>query len=67
MSATLTPYCTDPDCINPRYSHHHGAPTTGADGEPECREWCGTVNGRTVHAEGCHYRQYFRRPTAPTR
>jgi len=60
MARELTPYCDDSECINPRYSHHHGAPpSTG--GEPECSEWCGTINGRTVHEETCPYRQYFHR------
>lgn len=58
MARTLTPYCNDPECINPRYSRRHEAPPD-ADGEPECSEWCGTINGRTVHEEGCPYRQYF--------
>lgn len=50
-------HCTDQDCINPRYSHRHDA--APADGEPECSEWCGTVNGRTVHQDDCPYAQYF--------
>ena len=58
MARTLTPYCNDPDCINPRYSHHHGTAAV-VNGEPECSEWCGTVNGRTVHEKDCPYRKYF--------
>ncbi len=63
MARTLTPYCNDPDCINPRYSHRH-EPMAEGNGEPECSEWCGTVNGRTVHEEDCPYRQYFHRSLA---
>lgn len=60
MSRSLTPHCNDSECINPRYSHRHDK-TTAVDGEPECSEWCGTVNGRTVHADDCPYRVYYHR------
>ncbi|WP_319594062.1 hypothetical protein [Streptomyces sp. ID05-04B] len=63
MPQPLTPHCNDQDCINPRYSHRH-KPPTDTTSEPECSEWCGTVNGRTVHEDDCPYRQYFHQPTS---